>query len=170
MKTQEILSIVALSLLGLCLLCGLAKMAMKKDSAKKNCDKACSMAVFAAVVLIGVSQLIGETEKYTGGDSAFKPSPSDTRITLSKNSKPLYCANKGDCCEIQTAQPKDPWLNPYDVLVCKGGIPNMVSSDDGELYTSPDKARTVFSCYDRVKFKEEDKRRFSCVPASPPSQ
>ena len=65
MKTQEILSIVALSLLGLCLLCGLAKMAMKKDSAKKNCDKACSMAVFAAVVLIGVSQLIGETEKYT---------------------------------------------------------------------------------------------------------
>jgi len=171
MKTQEILSIVALALLGLCFLCGLAKMAMKKDSDKKNCDKACSMAIFAAVVLLGISQLLTETEKYTGGDSAFKPSPSDTRITLSKNSKPLYCANKGDCCEIQTAQPKDPWLNPYDVLVCKGGIPNMVSSDDGELYTSPDKARAVFSCYDRVKFKEEDKRRFSCVPTpQPPSQ
>jgi len=45
MNTQEILSIVALSLLGLCLLCGLAKMAMRGDSAKKNCDKACSMAV-----------------------------------------------------------------------------------------------------------------------------
>jgi len=65
MKTQEILSIVALSLLGLCFLCGLAKMAMKKDSDKKNCDKACSMAIFAAVVLVGVSQLLTETEKYT---------------------------------------------------------------------------------------------------------
>ncbi len=64
MKTQEILSIVALSLLGLCLLCGLAKMAMKKDSAKKNCDKACSMAVFTALTLLTVSQLIGEKEKY----------------------------------------------------------------------------------------------------------
>ena len=65
MNTQEILSIVALSLLGLCLLCGLAKMAMKKDGAKKNCDKACSMAVFAAVVLLAISQLIGETDGYT---------------------------------------------------------------------------------------------------------
>ena len=64
MKTQEILSIVALSLLGLCLLCGLAKMAMRGDSAKKNCDKACSMAVFAAVVLLAISQLIGETDGY----------------------------------------------------------------------------------------------------------
>ena len=64
MKTQEILSIVALSLLGLCLLCGLAKMAMKKDSAKKNCDKACVLAVFAAVALVGVSQMIGETDGY----------------------------------------------------------------------------------------------------------
>ena len=62
MKTQEILSIVALSLLGLCLLCGLAKMAMKKDSAKKNCDKACSMANFAAVVLLAISQLIGDPD------------------------------------------------------------------------------------------------------------
>jgi hypothetical protein len=66
MNTQEILSIVALSLLGLCFLCGLAKMAMKKDSDKKNCDKACSMAIFAAVALVGVSQLLTETEKYCG--------------------------------------------------------------------------------------------------------
>jgi len=67
MSTQEILSIVALSLLGFCFLCGLAKMAMKKDSDKKNCDKACSMAIFAAVVLVGVSQLLTETEKYGDG-------------------------------------------------------------------------------------------------------
>ena len=69
MNTQEILSIVALSLLGLCLLCGLAKMAMRGDSAKKNCDKACSMAVFATVVLLAISQLIGETEAF-GADQA----------------------------------------------------------------------------------------------------
>ncbi len=74
MKTQEILSIVALSLLGLCFLCGLAKMAMKKDSDKKNCDKACSMAIFAAVALVGVSQLLTETEKY-GPCVPGQPSP-----------------------------------------------------------------------------------------------
>ena len=69
MNTQEILSIVALSLLGLCLLCGLAKMAMRGDGAKKNCDKACSMVVFATVVLLAISQLIGETEAF-GADQA----------------------------------------------------------------------------------------------------
>ena len=34
---------------------------MKKDSDKKNCDKACSMAIFAAVALVGVSQLLIKT-------------------------------------------------------------------------------------------------------------
>jgi len=60
MKTQEILSIVALGLLGVCLLCGLAKMAMKGDKAKKSCDHVCSLSFFVAVVLLGVSQLITE--------------------------------------------------------------------------------------------------------------
>ena len=43
-------------------------MAMKKDSDKKNCDKACSMAIFAAVALVGVSQLLTETDKYEADD------------------------------------------------------------------------------------------------------
>jgi len=60
MKTREILSIVALAALGLCLLCGLAKMAMKNPKAKQSCDHACSLLVFVAVVLVGVSQLIEE--------------------------------------------------------------------------------------------------------------
>ena len=63
MKTREILSIVALAALGLCLLCGLAKMAMKGPKAKQSCDHACSLLVFVAVVLVGVSQLL-EEEKY----------------------------------------------------------------------------------------------------------
>ncbi len=91
MKTQEILSIVALALLGLCFLCGLAKMVMKKDSDKKNCDKACSMAIFASVVLVGVSQLLTETEKYTGGDPPSK---------LTTPGEPCYgCAAPGEVCE-----------------------------------------------------------------------
>lgn len=64
MHTRKILSIVALSLLGLCLLCALAKNAMKGDKSKKACDNACSMSVFAALALLAVSQLMGEHENY----------------------------------------------------------------------------------------------------------
>ena len=64
MKTREILSIVALAALGLCLLCGLAKMTMKNENSKKTCDNACGILMFVALALIGVSQLIDETEKY----------------------------------------------------------------------------------------------------------
>jgi hypothetical protein len=66
MNTKEILTIVALSALGLCLLCSLAKAAMKKgDKSKKHCDKACGAFVFLAIVLMAVSQLLGEeNEKY----------------------------------------------------------------------------------------------------------
>ena len=62
MQTREILSIVALAALGLCLLCGLAKMAMKGPKAKQSCDHACSLLVFVAVVLVGVSQLLEENK------------------------------------------------------------------------------------------------------------
>ena len=60
MKTSEILSIIALAALGLCLICGLAKMAMKSDKTKKGCDDACSLLVFIAVVVLGISQLLNE--------------------------------------------------------------------------------------------------------------
>jgi len=92
MNTQEILSIVALSLLGLCLLCGLAKMAMRGDSAKKNCDKACSMAVFAAVVLLAISQLIGETDGCEGPSPGPTPDPSVTYCTNNTNIRPDWCS------------------------------------------------------------------------------
>ena len=64
MNNKEILSIIALSALGLCLLCGLAKMAMKNDKAKKGCDHACNLLVFVAVVLIAVSQLLVDMSTY----------------------------------------------------------------------------------------------------------
>ena len=113
MKTQEILSIVALSLLGLCLLCGLAKMAMKKDSAKKNCDKACSMAVFTALTLLTVSQLIGEKEKYI----------TDTDMCCCANGK---CEGGcEDCPDVFLCQHKciDHNLEHHCGLNVKPGIP-----------------------------------------------
>ena len=60
MKTQEILTIVALAALGLCLLCGLAKMAMKNPKKRVDCDKACGALFFVAVALMAVGQLLGE--------------------------------------------------------------------------------------------------------------
>jgi len=63
MKIREILSIISLSALALCLLCGLSKMAMKSDKARKGCDKLCSLLVFLSVVLIGVNQLLEEIDE-----------------------------------------------------------------------------------------------------------
>ena len=71
MKTQEILSIIALSLLGLCFLSGLVKMAMKKESHKKPYEQGCAASVFIAVVLLGISQLLTE-EKYDTPCPALK--------------------------------------------------------------------------------------------------
>jgi len=66
MNTKEILTIIALVALGLCLLCCLTKAVMKKgDKGTKHCDKACGAFVFLAIVLMAVSQLLGETEKYS---------------------------------------------------------------------------------------------------------
>ena len=62
MQTREILSIVALAALGLCLFCGLAKATMKGPKVKQSCDHACSLLVLLAVVLLGVSQLLGENK------------------------------------------------------------------------------------------------------------
>jgi len=79
MKTREILSIVALAALGFFVLCGLAKMAMKSSKAKQSCDHACSLLVFVAVVLVGVSQLLEENN--------------DGYMTVPPN---YYYAHKGD--------------------------------------------------------------------------
>lgn len=68
MITRKILSIVALSSLGLCLLCSVAKMAMKNPNTKQSCNHACSLLIIVAVVLVGVSQLL-EEEKYTNHNS-----------------------------------------------------------------------------------------------------
>jgi len=60
MKTKEILSIAALVAIALCLICGVAKTAIKSPKQKQSCDIACSLLIFVAVVLVGISQLLGE--------------------------------------------------------------------------------------------------------------
>ena len=62
MNTYKILSIVSLALLGVCLLCGLAKMVMKNDKAKSRCDQVCGMMVFIAVIILGISQILKENK------------------------------------------------------------------------------------------------------------
>ena len=63
MQTEKLLTIIALSALGLCVLMGLLKMMMKNEKKKRDCDMACSMLVFIAVVLLAVSQMMHEHDK-----------------------------------------------------------------------------------------------------------
>ncbi len=58
MGSKEILTIIGLIFLGLCFLCGLAKMGMKDAKRKSNCDKACGAFVFLGVTLIAVSSVL----------------------------------------------------------------------------------------------------------------
>lgn len=127
MKTQEILSITALSALGLCLLCGLAKMVMKSNEAKENCDKACGMLVFVAVALIGVRQLLTEEESYK----------------KNKNNK-IYCdtiEGAADECMSRHGKPEEVCSDIYD---CQRNKP-----DDGyeECVNCPGQGKSIF-CYD----------------------
>ena len=75
MKTQETLTIIAIVALGLCLLCGLAKMVVKNDKVKKGCDQVCSLLVFVTVILVGISQLTNE-----GFNVSSKPETIETEI------------------------------------------------------------------------------------------
>ena len=127
MHTKEILSIISIVSLGLCLFLGLVKRMMKKDSMKKDCDKVCAVLVFAAIVLLAVSQLLGETSNFDLGERQScdsvaemayracekarrppKPSPSPHP---SKKHKP------GDRCHQGTRNPCGPHM------YCKSGYP-----------------------------------------------
>jgi len=66
---RNILTIIALSLLGLCLFVALAKMATKNNKRKQTCDQVCGMLVFVSAVLLAVSQFIEDSkpEKFHEG-------------------------------------------------------------------------------------------------------
>ena len=93
MNTKEILTIIALSVLGLCLICSVAKMVMKNDKAKKGCDHACSLLVFVAVILLAISQLLGENYSY----EAPPPTPADCTCPPNSDGTVPQCSGPANC-------------------------------------------------------------------------
>jgi len=116
MKTREILSIVALGLLGVCLLCGLAKMAMKGPKAKQTCNQICSLSLFVALVLLGTSQLLKEMTK----SPSPSPSPSGpTPGTLGGNCKQGRTCNGVLTCVNNKCVPQLPDPQRDCETICK---------------------------------------------------
>jgi hypothetical protein len=129
MNTKKILTIIALAALGLCLLCSLAKMAMKKgDKGKKHCDKVCGAFVFLAIVLLAVSQLLGEgTEKYDDGKVMCTLNDGNCEIG-SGSTIPVCgfgeCNNASNCCGPNAGD--NCWNNgglPCCKSCCEAGSP-----------------------------------------------
>jgi len=144
MNTKEILSIVALAALGLCLLCSLAKAAMKKgDKSKKHCDKACGAFVFLAIILLAVSQLLGEeNEKY---DTSSKPTT-------------IWCASANN-------YPQD----PADQWCMEGGVKGFPTTCIKNGCTEKATYKNTHKCEICGKGKDaipwcEDPSSFNCPP------
>lgn len=164
MKTQDIISILTLSLLGLCLLCGLAKMAMKKDSHKKNCDKVCAIVIFAAVTLVGVDQLLIETSKLpTPGKSTIKKGLGEKCTAgsfpgsgLQANcQKGLVCKSNGNdvtVCQYPNIEPNPPTPTPHQKFAC--------------VTTKYDVDTPIKECQPNAKGKYKDKEtcQKNCIP------
>lgn len=94
MNTKKILTIIALSSLGLCLLCGLSKYVLQKG--KKECDIACCVLILLSVILLVISQLIVETYK------AFSPDLTilDGVISYKYKGGTMICDTGGDSSVI----------------------------------------------------------------------
>ena len=100
-NVRNILTIVALSALGLTLFVALAKNAMKSNKRKQTCDKICGMLVFIAAVLLAVAQFMEDSK--TESFHEEKPHGSGDKkevLILSAMSFCGYCkkihANKDD--------------------------------------------------------------------------
>ena len=102
MLPKEILTIVALGLLGLCLISALAKTAMKKDKDKEKCNMACSLMLFIAAVLIGISQLMSETstDPYVPSRATLKVISANTWCSYSKKMSAQENELKGKLAKI----------------------------------------------------------------------
>ena len=98
MNTKEILTIIALSALGLCILGILVKTLVKTDKSRQYCNYMCGILFFLAVVTLCVSQIIVETfdPKHNPGDLC------DTRVGYSPrcHTCPYGCKREGlnDVC------------------------------------------------------------------------
>lgn len=98
MKLERILTIIAVVLLGLCLLCGLVKMAVKNNKVKKSCDDFCSLSLFITVVLLGISQLVTEENYADGAEPRCCELPfSNCPDTPKKCNMMGNCTSDADC-------------------------------------------------------------------------
>ncbi len=102
MKTQEILTIIALSALGLCLLCGLGKMAMNNPKKRSDCVKACVALFFVAVALMAVGQLLGETHTTSGFEMGAEGKKPENCVMKAKSVADEY--KKGQMAKLAKAR------------------------------------------------------------------
>ena len=123
MKTQEILTIIALSALGLCLLCGLAKMAMKNPKKRSDCDKACGALFFVAVALMAVGQLLGETHTTSGFEMGAEGKKPENCVMKAKSVADEY--KKGQMAKLAKAKndmmKKAKEIHDKELASCKAG-------------------------------------------------
>jgi hypothetical protein len=103
MNTHQILTIIALSLLGLCLLCSLVKMSSKNDAMKQACNHICSFLVIIATIFLAVTQLINE-ENFTN-EISLESSVDET----SQNCDFLTCNPCPTCCQPATPNARHTW-------------------------------------------------------------
>jgi hypothetical protein len=123
MKTQEILTIIALSALGLCLLCGLAKMAMKNPKKRSDCDKACGALFFVAVALMAVGQLLGETHTTSGFEMGAEGKKPENCVMKASSVADEY--KKGQMAKLAKAKndmmKKAKEIHDKELASCKAG-------------------------------------------------
>ncbi len=123
MKTQEILTIIALSALGLCLLCGLAKMAMKNPKKRGDCDKACGALFFVAVALMAVGQLLGETHTTSGFEMGAEGKKPENCVMKASSAANEY--KKGQMAKLAKARnnvmKKGKEIYDKELAECKAG-------------------------------------------------
>ena len=147
MRTH-VLRIIAISLLGACLLCGLAKMAMKNENSKKTCDNACGALMFMALALVGVSQLNDEKEKYEGYEVSHK--------------KRQQIANLTDKWINNVTKKNDP--KAIAKMFCKDG--NLVATVS-QIIREGDNIRKYFDFFAKLPEIEAKDRKYSIREITP---
>jgi len=155
MKVTEILSIISLGFVGLCVLLFVVKSCMK-NSMKEKMDKIYCFLIFVAVSILGVIQLINETEPYTENKvPSYNKKPCDSKITLGSfnDGKKIQCNVSGSCentCDIQNFTSPSGVIN-MDLLDCEkksssSNGPLVVNVENGDNFTAPVNGRTVLYC------------------------
>ena len=155
MQPKEILTIIALLALGLCLLLGLAKMAMKSEKTKKACDQACNLLFFVAVILVGISQLVVEMDIYTPSlDSSFVTTSTGPSGKCGTLVSPVGCF-KTTChqCTLEKEEGKN------HCSMCKFGW-----YDDDNIYGGDSTVDWKLCCTENDYHNNEQNCQMSCAP------